>query len=180
MAAPKYSKRLVFREMTVEDVPFLMKIFSDPVAMKYYPSTKTDEEAKGWIEWNLRNYKETGHGLWLLFDRNSGDFVGQCGLVPQKARFFPEIELGYLLAREHWGKGLATEAAMHCLDHAFEILKLEKIVSYIDPKNAPSEKLARRLGMTLEEFSCPSKNAWKKEINVFAITAESFRKLHLE
>lgn len=75
--------RLILRQMGREDVPLLQQIFADPVAMKYYPSTKDKQETLEWIEWNLRNYEECGAGLWIVENRINGDFLGQCGIVPQ-------------------------------------------------------------------------------------------------
>lgn len=56
--------RLNFREFTPSDVINLQKIFSDPVAMEFYPSTKSEDETLEWIDWNIQSYQENGFGLW--------------------------------------------------------------------------------------------------------------------
>lgn len=78
------TERLRLREMNHEDVMQLLTIFSDPVAMKYYPSTKSKSETKEWIEWTLENYRKFNLGLWVVEDLETGIFLGQCGIVLRK------------------------------------------------------------------------------------------------
>ena len=88
--------------------------------------------------WSLQ-----GFGSWGI-ETHDGAFVGQVGI--NKPSHFPEIELGYLIMPEFEGKGIAFEAAKTARAWAFETLKLDSLVSYIDPKNARSIALATRLG----------------------------------
>ena len=97
--------------MTLDDAGLLLGIFSDPIAMQYYESTRDFEQTLGWIRWNLGMYEEFGHGMWAAFERDNGRFVGQIGLVVQEVEGEREIELGYLLLRSCWGRGYATGAA---------------------------------------------------------------------
>ncbi len=115
-----FTDRLRLRELTMNDVENLAGIFTDPEAMKYYPSTKNREETEGWIRWNLDGYARNGHGMWAAEFKETGNFAGQCGLIIQEVDGNREVELGYLFLREHWCRGLATEAAIACRDHAFQ------------------------------------------------------------
>ncbi|WP_099156608.1 GNAT family N-acetyltransferase [Virgibacillus ndiopensis] len=142
--------RLRLRKMNMEDIDDLMKIFSDPEAMKYYPSTKTREEAEKWIEWTMNNYSNFGVGLWIVENKNTGEFLGQCGIVPQKVGEKVEMEIGYLFVRSVWGNGYATEAALACKEYGFAVLEYPKMVSLIDLNNQPSIKVAERIGMKRE------------------------------
>ena len=99
-----------------------MQIFADPVAMRYYPSTKTEEEAKTWITNQIQNYNTYGYGLWAVILKENNEFVGQVGLIPQIVDDREEVEIGYLFVREFWGRGLATEAAIACRDYGFYTL----------------------------------------------------------
>jgi RimJ/RimL family protein N-acetyltransferase len=101
--------------------------------------------------------------------RSNGEFVGQCGLIPQNIRGRDEIEVGYLFRRLHWGHGYATEAACACRDHAFELLPIERLVCFIGPRNGRSKQVASRIGMTLECVLAPSQNRWNKEVHVYAM-----------
>ena len=145
------TERMVLREMVPEDVDDLMRIFSDPEAMRYYPSTKTREEAERWVDWVARSYEENGFGLWACVLRETGEFCGQCGLVPQEVGGRREVEVGYLFVRGFWGRGLATEAARASRDFGFERLDRRRLVSLIDPRNTASRRVAERIGMRPEK-----------------------------
>ncbi|MDL4841815.1 GNAT family N-acetyltransferase [Aquibacillus rhizosphaerae] len=144
--------RLLFREMHMGDVENLMMIFSDPIAMKFYPEVKNEEETIRWIVWTLNNYRRFGVGMWVVENKITGDFLGQCGLVPQKVDERVEMEIGYLFVKKEWGKGYATEAAKACRDYGLYTLRVEKMVSLIDPQNNSSLKVATRIGMSREKI----------------------------
>ncbi|MGC4378346.1 GNAT family N-acetyltransferase [Fictibacillus sp. Mic-4] len=159
------TERLQLRKMRNDDVNHLMEIFSDPEAMKYYPSTKSEKEALEWVNWTLDNYRNYGVGLWIVEDKQTGEFLGQCGMVLQKIDRAVEMEIGYLFARRAWGKGFATEAALACKKYGFETLKLPKLVSLIDPDNSPSIKVAERIDMTVEKRI----HKWGKDVLVYSV-----------
>ena len=143
------SERLHFRPMTHDDIPLLLEIFSDPIAMQFYPNTKSAKETAAWVNWNAILYPNLG--LHLLFKKETKEFIGQCGLVPQEVASQPELEIGYLLVRKHWGYGYATEAALFWRYYAQEILNQKRLISLIDPNNLPSQAVARRIGMHYEK-----------------------------
>ncbi|WP_315907129.1 GNAT family N-acetyltransferase [Priestia koreensis] len=146
------SERMGFREMKSSDLPNLMTIFSDPIAMTYYQDTKTEQEALQWIQWTKQNYQVFQTGLWVVEDKQAGNFIGLCGLIPHKIDGQVEIEIGYLLKRSYWNQGLATEAAGACLKYGFDVLKFNRIVSLISPDNAPSIRVAQKIGMVREKM----------------------------
>src|SRR4051794_17155982 len=88
--------RLRLRQMTWDDADNLLGIFADPMAMRFYPSTKDRGETEAWIARHLRGYAEDGIGLWIAELADTGQFVGQCGLVAQEVAGQREIEIGYL------------------------------------------------------------------------------------
>ncbi len=63
------TERLTFRDLDQSDLGNLQEIFTDPVAMKYYPSTKSESETLEWINWNIASYQENGYGLWALVSK---------------------------------------------------------------------------------------------------------------
>jgi len=151
--------------MTLDDVDLLLGIFSDPIAMQHYESTRDFDQTLGWIRWNLGMYEEFGHGMWAVFERDNGRFVGQSGLVVQEVEGKREIELGYLLLRSCWGCGYATEAALACRDFGFRELGRERMISLIDPRNEPSRRVAERVGMKLEREI----EKWGKTVCVYSL-----------
>jgi RimJ/RimL family protein N-acetyltransferase len=145
------TERMTLRQMDMQDVANLRGIFSDPEAMRYYPSTKDDAETRRWIKTNIDSYALFGIGLWIATLKDSQQFVGQCGLVVQDVEGSMEIEIGYLFLRTFWGQGLATEAARACRDYGFDQLGFTRLVSLIHVRNMASRRVAEKVGMTLEK-----------------------------
>lgn len=145
------TERMRLREMTWEDAPNLLGIFSDAEAMRYYRSTKDEAETREWIQWNRSSYAVYHFGLWIAELKATGEFVGQCGLVMQRVEDRPEVEIGYLFLRKFWGQGLATEAACACRDYGFHQLEYPRLISLIDPRNRASQRVAEKVGMQLEK-----------------------------
>ncbi|HET9653556.1 MAG TPA: GNAT family N-acetyltransferase, partial [Usitatibacter sp.] len=100
-----------------------------------------------------------GWGLWAVETREAREFVGLVGLAPVKDAmpFAPAVEVGWRLARGHWHRGYATEAARAALDFAFEKLALDGIVSFTAQANRASQAVMERLGMRrTEAFEHPA------------------------
>jgi RimJ/RimL family protein N-acetyltransferase len=93
--------------------------------------------------WHLR-----GFGMWGVFERESGRLVGRVGFHQPDG--WPAFELGWTMGRLSWGKGYAPEAARACLDHAFDVMKRDHVISLIDPLNVNSIRVAEKIGETLE------------------------------
>jgi len=163
------TKRMVLRRMEMADVDDLMGIFSDPVAMCYYPGTKSRKEAEEWVRWTLESYRDRGFGQWVAVLKSSGEFAGQCGLTVQEVEGKNEVEIGYLFLRRYWGRGLATEAASAARDHGFDQLGYERLVSLIDPGNLASRRVAEKVGLALERVVWK----WNKKICVYALSRGS-------
>jgi len=151
MAHPRPTSHLTFREMTPDDIEAVAALLGDPDVMAYYPRPKTRAEALAWIAWNGRLYREHGHGLWLLEHATTGEFVGDCGLTFQEVGGRMEVEIGYHVRRSLQGRGYATEAALAVRDFARDVLGLHRLVAIIDPGNAPSRRVAQRIGLTFEQ-----------------------------
>ena len=145
------TSRLRLREYAPADVDERSAMFADEQTMRYYPRTKSRAETIGWIEWNLRSYRQHGFGLWVVELKSTGEFLGECGLVVQEVDKTREIELGYSIKRSHWGRGIATEAAGAVSDDAFEALGFRRLISIIHPDNLPSQAVARKIGMMHEK-----------------------------
>jgi ribosomal-protein-alanine N-acetyltransferase len=143
------TSRMWLRELTLDDVHDLHEVLGDPVSMRFYPHPFSREEVIGWIEWARRSYAELGHGLWGLALKDSGELVGDCGLVVQTVDGDRLVEVGYHVKPSHQRHGLATEAALACRDHAFEAVGVDRLIALIRVENEPSAGVARKLGMTV-------------------------------
>ncbi|TWU13549.1 hypothetical protein CA54_23840 [Symmachiella macrocystis] len=142
------TQRLSLREMSLDDLDFVADMLSDPEVMRYYPKCYTRSEAQAWIERQLLRYEQHGHGLWLVTEKTTGEPVGQVGLVQQLIEATAETEVGYLIHRPFWRRGLGTEAAQGCRDFAFQELGKEELISLIRPVNVPSQGVATNIGMS--------------------------------
>lgn len=143
--------RLILRQITNDDVNDLATIFADPVVMKFWPSTRTYEETKQYCDGILSCYQEYGFGLWATIYKADNKLIGRCGLIPQLVDGQKEVEIGYLLAKEYWGRGLATEAAIAIKNYGFQQLNFNRLISLIVPENIASQKVAIKNGMKYEK-----------------------------
>jgi [ribosomal protein S5]-alanine N-acetyltransferase len=108
------TERLTLREMTLHDIDDLLEVLSDPEAMQFYPQLFDRQMTQTWVERNIQRYAQHRFGLWALILKESGKLIGDCGLVVQEVDGVEEVEIGYHIRRDLWGKGLATEAAQAC------------------------------------------------------------------
>jgi ribosomal-protein-alanine N-acetyltransferase len=139
--------RLFLREMDPTDVDAIFEFLGDAETMRYYPSPKTWEETLGWIEWSRRSYAEHGFGLWASILKETGELVGDCGLTLQQVDDERFVEVGYHLNKAYWHRGLATEAAVACRNHAFDVVGVDRLIALVRPENTPSCGVAERLGL---------------------------------
>ena len=147
---PPATSRLRFREMNEADIDLMAGLLGDPFVMRFYPQPKTRDEATRWIEWNQANYAKHGYGLWIV-ETHAGDFVGDCGLTWQQVGESKLLEVGYHTMPDHQGLGYATEAAGACLELAAAVVGEPHIIAIINPENAPSRRVAEKLGMEVEQ-----------------------------
>jgi len=139
--------RLRLREMISEDLDFIATMLADPEVMRFYPKTYDREEAAQWLDRQLIRYNENGHGLWLVENRETGQPMGQTGVILQQVEGQPLIEVGYLIHKPFWKQGYAIEAANACKEYAFDQLGADCVHSLIRPANIPSQRVALRNGM---------------------------------
>lgn len=145
------TERTYLRRMTWDDLPDLKEILQDEETMYAYEHGFSDEEVDNWIKATLRRYDEDGLALFAVIDKETGEFLGQEGLVYQEVSGRRELEIGYLFKKKNWNKGYATEVAIALKEYAFTVLGKEKVISLIRDTNIPSQKVAVRNGMVIEE-----------------------------
>jgi RimJ/RimL family protein N-acetyltransferase len=136
--------------MTLDDLDDMAALLGDTEVMRYYPRVGTRDDARRWIENSRRSYAEYGHGLWTITRRDTGEFLGVCGITRQKVEGETFTEVGYLVRVDFQGQGYATEAASTCRDHARNALDIDHLIAIINPANVPSQRVAEKIGMTLE------------------------------
>jgi len=143
--------RLRLRTLGAADVPALFAIFRDPEAMRYWsrPAMTDVAEAEALLR-DIEIRAATGTLFeWGIARREDDLVIGTCTLF-RIEREHRRAELGYILRRDHWGRGLANEALTAIVDHAFGSLGLHRLEADIDPRNAASIRSVERLGFKRE------------------------------
>jgi len=144
--------RLQLRQWRDADKAPFAALNADPEVMKFFPSTLDRAASDAAAERYRAQIAAHGWGFWAVERKDGGEFIGFVGLnpVPPELPFSaaePRVEIGWRLARAHWGRGYATEAARAALAVGFEQLGLEEIVSFTAESNHRSRAVMERLGM---------------------------------
>ena len=144
------TERLLLRQWRDEDLAPFAALNGDPETMRYFTAPPTREESDALAERARGQIEDEGWGLWAVEVGGGAPFVGFVGLSRPgfEEHFTPAVEVGWRLAREHWGRGYATEAGRAALAFGFEELGLEEIVSFTSILNEPSWRVMERLGMS--------------------------------
>ena len=142
------TERLILREYTMDDFDVLHEILSDPETMKHYPKPYDEAGTNRWLTWSLNNYKEYGFGLWAIELKETGEFIGDCGITMQNIDGEQLPEIGYHIHKNHWRKGYAKEAATAVRDWAFANTNFSTLYSYMKYTNVASYSTAASIGMT--------------------------------
>ncbi len=147
------TKRLILRHQVIEDLDDLWALYCNPNITQYIPDApRSRAEAKEELEWHRHGHpKHPELGLWATIHKESGKFIGRCGLLPWTIEGQYDVEVAYTIVQEYWGQGLGTEAAKGILHYGFEQLHLPRLICLIDPDNMASQRVAEKMGMTLEK-----------------------------
>jgi [ribosomal protein S5]-alanine N-acetyltransferase len=145
---PIETERLLMRRFEPErDSEPMLAVYGDPEVMRFIPGGAYS--GLGAVRARLTRYAEEhdsrGFSFWAVVERESGEVVGDAGFGV--FRETGDVELGYTLKRDRWGRGYATEASRACLDAGFAHLEPARIVAVVDEENARSFRVAERLGM---------------------------------
>ena len=171
------TERLHTRFLKPEDAETWMEYVTDPIATTFMPNDaglSYEDWTKHWIAFSIKRYREQRYGLQALIHKETGAFIGLCGLLLQEVNDTSEVEIGYHLFRKNWGLGYASEAAQMFRDYAFENEQADSVISIIHPLNFQSKNVAKRNGMTLSEKGVMFRD---KEVDVFRITREEWQRL---
>ena len=139
--------RLMLREYTLKDFDAIYEILSDTETMQHYPKPYDKTMTQNWIEWNIQNYKEYGFGIWAVILKETGNFIGDCGLTIQNidGELLPEI--GYHIHKTYQRQGYGSEAARAVRDWAFKNTNYDCLYSYMKYTNTGSYSTAIANGM---------------------------------
>jgi RimJ/RimL family protein N-acetyltransferase len=154
------TERLLLRGWRASDREAYAELNADPAVREFFPERLTRAQSDAQIAVFTDHFAQHGFGMWALELVATGELIGFTGmdLATYDAHFAPAIEIGWRLARDAWGHGYATEAALAALAFAFDQLECSEIVACTVPANRRSRAVMERLAMThdpREDFDHP-------------------------
>lgn len=155
--APIVTERLLLRPWRDDehDLDAYARICADAEVMRYIGRgvTLTREQAAEQLAGFVEHWRQHGFGLRAAIERDSEELVGFVGVARagQPGVRPGDVEIGWRLTQERWGRGYATEGALAVRDHAFQQLRLARLVAFVRPRNAGSINVMGKLGMALEK-----------------------------
>lgn len=142
------TERLAIRPFTLDDIEHIYAHLSDPEVMRYYPHALSREECDSWLNKILEDYGTNGYGTFAVCLKETGEYVGQAGVMRRHRDGGEHFFLAYLIRRECWGQGYATETARALIRYGFETLRAPKVEALIACGNSASIRVAEKIGMT--------------------------------
>lgn len=147
-ASPTHeTQRLRLRLFAERDLDWLAAIYADPESMRHIGEGRTLTRDETWraIAGMLGHWALRGYGMWVIELKATGEAIGRAGFIDPEG--WPGFELGWQVAKGHWGRGYAAEAATFALDYARTRLGRTRVISLIRPGNAASIRVAEKIGM---------------------------------
>jgi [ribosomal protein S5]-alanine N-acetyltransferase len=141
------TERLFIRKFTPADLQEFSEILADPKTMSFWPQPYSFDGARAWIERNLQSYAESGFGRYVVVLRQTGEIIGDCGIVKMSLSGQEVYDFGYIIHHPYWRKGYAEEAAIAVRDYAFEQIKLPMLHANMPWNHHGSIRVAEKLGM---------------------------------
>jgi RimJ/RimL family protein N-acetyltransferase len=141
--------RLLLRGWEARDLAPFAALNADPEVMAFFPATLSRAQSDALVERIEAHFRRHPFGLWAVEVKGGAPFIGFVGLqIPGfKAAFTPCVEIGWRLARPHWGRGFASEAAKAALGFGFETCGLDEILAFAVSGNERSRRVMDRIGM---------------------------------
>lgn len=177
------TERLTLRQWRETDREPFAEMNADPEVMRFFPAVRPRADSCAAVDRFNAHLHRKGWGLWAVEVKQSGDFIGFIGLWPMPEGTPPGTEVGWRLARPHWGKGYAPEGARAALHHAFAVLDLPEVVSMTTWRNTPSRRVMEKIGMTRDpgdDFVHPGVDPqwWGRPHVLYRLTARRWSQLN--
>jgi RimJ/RimL family protein N-acetyltransferase len=167
------TERLILRPPSLDDLDAWAAFAADPEAQQFLGGAQSRHGAWSQILGVAGSWALQGFGMFSVIEKASGRWIGRIG--PLWHADWPGREVGWGVVREVWGRGYAPEAAAASMDFAFDVLGWDEAIHCIDPLNAASQAVARKLGsQILRQDHLPAPFD-EKPIDVWGQTREAWR-----
>jgi RimJ/RimL family protein N-acetyltransferase len=154
------TRNLNLQRFVADDLDFLIGLLGDPLTMHHWLAPLDAAEAANWLGRALESYDAHGFGRWRVVYCESSRPIGDVGIQKLQVNGRLENDLGYIIHRDYWGRGLGFEAAAGCVAWA-RAHGIDSVVASMAQDNIASIGVAEKLGMTLEDEFCNPRNANK-------------------
>jgi len=161
--------RLIIRSAQKVDFESLAALWADPEVTYYMGGPRNYEEILNILREDAQVNPQPVFDLWPVIEKETGQVVGDCGILEKNIDGRNQYEIVYVLAKSAWGKGFATEVASALKDYAFNELDLKRVTALIDPGNLKSEKVATKIGLRYEKDTVRPNG---KTMRLFALNLE--------
>ncbi len=143
-----HSPRTIIREFAKEEEHLILKLFEDRQVTRY-TGQRTMQEVKSIFQNMFVDYKLSSNiGRWAIINRSDGEFMGTCMIVEARPEL-PLMEIGFLLAKKYWGRGIATEVVKTLVDHGFYAAGLSELYAITYSEHKASQRVLNKCGFTL-------------------------------
>jgi ribosomal-protein-alanine N-acetyltransferase len=143
---PLLTERLRLRALRESDLEEFQELYGHPRVQDLI-GAHTPEEVEEELRFGIAHQAEHGWSFWAVEQLGDGAFLGVCGVRPLEMRG-PEVELGYDLLPDAWGRGVATEAVRATLDYALGPLGMQRVIAVVEPHHRASKRVLEKAGMT--------------------------------
>jgi [ribosomal protein S5]-alanine N-acetyltransferase len=146
------TERLLLRKMRLDDAEAMFAYASDPEVTRYVPwdTHRSMEDSESFLGFATEGYERGDFGGWGVVLKDDGVFIGTCGIDVGYAPEHARAELGYVLSREYWGKGLMPEAVRAVIRLSFGRMGLNRVEARCIAENTASARVMEKAGMTYE------------------------------
>ena len=168
------TERLVLREWRAADFDWVAALHADDEVMKFLGGTMERGDAWRALAATIGQWSLRGYGTWAVERKSDHKLVGRVGLIHPDG--WPQVEVGWTLARPFWGQGYASEAAQAALNYAFLTLPVERMISCIDSENRASQSVAARIGETKGEKRTLRASGHDFEVDIWSISRDEWQR----
>lgn len=147
------SERLILRQFTEEDAPFILELLNEPSFIKNIGDRKISsmKKARAYIKNGpAASYEKNGFGLYLVTLKDGGESIGMCGLIKRPG--LEDVDVGYAFLPRFWSKGYAIESVQAVKQYAHDVIGLKRMVAITNPDNYASIRVLEKIGMKFEKM----------------------------
>lgn len=157
------TKRCIVRELTMDDIDALFELYGPSEITRFVePLYEREKEMEYQRNYIREIYGGYGYGMWTVADKGSGKLIGRIGVESHPKDDADTVELGYIIAMDWQGKGIAAEVCTAVLEYAKDVLGKRRAYARIHPDNEASIRLAKKLGFVMTDEMIDGERVWEK------------------